>query len=117
MLVKSDSILANEEVAYKTIGMIEGYPGMYFLVPSISEAKQNFPSANIFEASQDEILAARSKSEAAKQIDGATATKIRSKYSLAKELQALRTNDPEYRAFVDQVVAEHNAAKDALLEA
>jgi len=50
----------------------------------------------------------------ARDIDRNTAQKIRSKYSVDSELGAIRTNDAEYKAFIEEVIAEHNSAKDAL---
>ncbi|NCY20488.1 hypothetical protein EBX31_00845 [bacterium] len=50
----------------------------------------------------------------AQDIDRNTAQKIRSKYSANSELGAIRTNNAEYKAFIEEVIAEHNAAKDAL---
>jgi PHP family Zn ribbon phosphoesterase len=47
-------------------------------------------------------------------LSNSAAHKIRRKYSVDREFQALRTNDPEYRAFVEQTLADHKAAKDAL---
>lgn len=56
----------------------------------------------------------RSEMDSAVGIGSWTQRSIRSKYSLEGELKALRTGDAEYKAFIEQVIAEHNAAKDAL---
>jgi len=65
-------------------------------------------------ASQEEIKELRKTLLLAREIDSATARVIRSKYSVESELGAIRRNDSEYKAFIEEVLAKHNAAKDAL---
>jgi hypothetical protein len=62
----------------------------------------------------DAIEKLRSELDTAQGISAWTQRVIRNKYSLESELKALRTGSQEYKAFIDQVIAEHNAAKDAL---
>lgn len=89
----------------------------YLVVSSVEEAKEICPELFIepLTKSEEETMAMlRKESEFAKAIDRETESKIRAKYSIEAELKALRTNDQEYKTFIEQVVAEHNAAKDAL---
>lgn len=89
----------------------------YLVVSSIEEALEICPDLFIFplEKSEQETMAdLRANSLEAKNIDRETSLKIRSKYSVEAEFKALRTNDQEYKTFIEQVVSEHNAAKDAL---
>lgn len=99
-------------VSFEPMGSVN-----WLVVSSMEKAKEIIP--NLFhvpfeESDAEMMLKLRKNSAAAKAIDHNTQVKIKEKYSPEAELKAIRTNDAEYKAFVEQVVAEHNAAKDAL---
>jgi hypothetical protein len=60
--------------------------------------------------------AVRDRLQAYRDIDAATAAKIRARYSIDDEFKALRTGDKAYVAFVEACVAEGRAAKQKLAQ-
>ncbi len=70
--------------------------------------------AQIEVAGEEKVKELRKTLLLARDIDRNTSNKIRVKYSIEAELGAIRTNNAEYNAFIEEVIAEHNAAKDAL---
>ncbi|NBO25991.1 MAG: hypothetical protein EBU96_04215 [Actinobacteria bacterium] len=88
--------------------------GFYYLS---AHSKENLAYENEAVLIEDSNLSQedlRRELPSAREISANTAKRISDKYPGNLELKALRTNDAEYKAFIEQVVAEHNAAKDAL---
>lgn len=72
------------------------------------------PSIDFRLASADEIAAAKVSSARVQMINDGVVAKIRSKYTVDAEFQALRTQDAEYLSFVEAAVAEGKEAKASL---
>jgi hypothetical protein len=114
MIIKTSNHLDNATPANaRYLGLTEKFEGFFYVTNDVEALRATHPGVTIEDAdSRREEL--RKTLEAALGVDAKTEEKIRAKYSISKEMQALRTNDAEYKTFIEQVVAEHNAAKDAL---
>lgn len=62
-----------------------------------------------------ELLAELRKHGECAQISNEIARKIREKYPINREFEALRTNDHEYNQFVEELLAEGKQKKDRIL--
>jgi hypothetical protein len=115
MILGSTTPLNTAETApVSHIGNWEGY-FVYKTSSSIEAIKGTaFNESREIVDLTDAIEKLRSELDSAQGISAWTQRVIRNRYSLESELKALRTGDQEYKAFIDQVIAEHNAAKDAL---
>ena len=114
MIIKTSNHLDNATSGNaKYLGLTEKFEGFFYVTNDLEGLKASHPTVDIenVDARKEEL---RKTLEAAKAVEAKTEEKIRSKYPISKEMQALRTNDQEYKSFIEQVVAEHNAAKDAL---
>lgn len=113
MIIVSRSILSVPENGVLT-HLGENHQGYVYKTNSLSAVEQANPEATVSVIPQSEYKGLRKMLLSALIIDRDTQNKIRAKYSLEAEIAALRTNDQEYRDFIEQVIEEHNAAKDAL---
>jgi hypothetical protein len=113
-------IILSKEILFKPDNAIleslgEALNGEFVYKTNDPSKIQDFNKDNQFEvASEGKVKELRKTLLSARDIDRNTNNKIRSKYSVESELGAIRTNDPEYKTFIEEVIAEHNAAKDAL---
>lgn len=113
MIIQSRSVLSKPESASLTsLGQYsEGY---VYKTENLAEVQAANSEAEITEVPSENMSILRRVLFTAVELNRATQATIRAKYSLEDELGAIRSNDAEYKAFVEQVIAEHNAAKDAL---
>lgn len=113
MIIVSRLVLsAPEEGVLTHLG--ENHQGYVYKTNDLNAVEQANLEATISVIPQSGYKELRKMLLPALLIDRQTQEKIRAKYSLEAEIAALRTNDQEYRDFIEQVIAEHNAAKDAL---
>ena len=110
------SNLLNEKEGLKYLGHLNAKAdtGFYYITNHSKDTLVLENEATLIEESRLSREDLRKNLPAAIDITAQTNKKISDKYPGMLELKALRTNDAEYKAFVEQVVAEHNAAKDAL---
>ena len=113
MIIQSRAILVSPESASLVhLGdYTEGYVYKTNSLPAVQAAN---PEAEVAEVPSENLPTLRKVLFTAVELNRKTQEKIRSKYSLEDELGAIRTNNAEYNAFIEEVIAEHNAAKDAL---
>lgn len=113
IILAKDILFKPDNVTLESLG--EAVSGEFVYKTDDLSAVQAFnQDAAIEVADAGKVQELRKTVILAKDIDRQTATKIRSKYSVDAELGAIRTNDSEYKSFIESVLAEHNAAKDAL---
>jgi len=113
MIIQSTSVLSQPESAV-FVHLGEYSQGYVYKTDSLSAVQAANPGSEITEVPSESMPSLRKVLYPAVRINIETHQKIRAKYSVEGEIQAIRTNDQEYKTFIEQVVAEHNAAKDAL---
>jgi hypothetical protein len=113
MIIQSRSVLSKPESASLT-HLGDYSEGHVYKTERLSDVQAANPDAEISEVPSENMPVLRRVLFTAVELNRKTQEKIRSKYSLEDELGAIRTNNQEYKTFIDQVIAEHNAAKDAL---
>jgi hypothetical protein len=113
MIIQSRQVLFSPESAALT-HLGEYTEGYVYKTNDLSAVQAANSEATIQEVPASEMPILRKVLASAIELNRKTQATIRAKYSLEDELGAIRSNDAEYKAFVEQVIAEHNAAKDAL---
>lgn len=113
MIIQSRSILSKpESVSLTSLG--EYSEGYVYKTENLAEVQAANSEVAIQEVPSENMSILRRVLFTTIELNRATQATIRAKYSLEDELGAIRSNDTEYKTFVEQVIAEHNAAKDAL---
>ena len=113
MIIVSRTILSQPENA-TLVHLGENGQGYVYKTNDLEAVVGSNPLASVSVIPQSEYKELRKVLWSCVQINLDTQAKIRAKYSIEAELAALRTNDEEYRDFVNEVIAEHNTAKDEL---
>jgi len=113
MIIVSRTILSQPESA-TLVHLGENGQGYVYRTNDLESVTASNSLASISVIPQSEYKELRKVLSSCIQINQNTQSKIRAKYSIEAELAALRTNDEEYRDFVNEVIAEHNIAKDEL---
>jgi hypothetical protein len=113
MIIQSRKVLVSSESA--TLSHLGEYSeGYVYKTNDISAVQAANSDTTIQEVPASAIPTLRKVLFSAVELNRKTQATIRAKYSLEEELGAIRSNNAEYKSFVEQVVADHNAAKDAL---
>lgn len=113
MIIQSKAVLVSPESA-SLVHLGDYSEGYVYKTSSLSSVQAANPDAEVAEVPSENLPILRKVLFTSAEIDRKTQEKIRAKYTLEAELGAIRTNNLEYKNFIEQVVAEHNAAKDAL---
>jgi len=113
IILSKDILFKPDNAALESLG--ESLSGEFvYKTNDSSKVVEANEGAQIEVASEEKVKKLRKTLILARDIDRNTSNKIRAKYSMEAELGAIRTNNAEYNAFIEEVIAEHNAAKDAL---